>query len=205
MLFNLFGCKNSKKSEKNDSSEMTEAAKLAEKHAKAFLNRKIYKVLTSEIIDSVEDNNLVQTVMDNIWEKMDSEMSNELEVFKSLTKEQQAIYVIWLVEAEVNNGGFNQFYYNSSGQFAARMEESFVEIGAIGFAEIAKRANVIHKENYEEITGEMDGSIESFSESYEDNPLNELDTEFYNQYETEKLSELMVKYIRDNNEKFIDY
>lgn len=189
---------------KNMDENSSEKDKQIEESIKAFQNRPIYKELTSEIFDSINDDDLIQSIMDNIWEKMNKKMSNEYKVIKSLSKERQAIYVVWLVEAEVNNGGFNQFYFNSSGQFADQMEESFVLIQAPGFAEIANKANKIYKDNYKEITGDYDGSIESFSESYEDNPLNDLDTEFYNQYETENLVELMTKFIRDNKKQFLD-
>jgi hypothetical protein len=44
--------------------------------------------------------------------------------------------------------------------------------------------------------------MESFSESYKDNPLNDLDTEFYELYKSEKIGDLRIKYIRDNITEF---
>ncbi len=31
----------------------------------------------------------------------------------------RALYLTWTVEAEVNNGGFNRYYYNTDDRFAA--------------------------------------------------------------------------------------
>ena len=49
-----------------------------------------------------------------------------------------------------------------------------------------------------------DGTIESFSKSYENNPLNELDDEFIKMYEKESLEKLCVQYIRENARYFGD-
>jgi hypothetical protein len=102
----------------------------------------------------------------------------------------------------VNNGGFNQFYFNSSGQYAEMSEFGFKTIGAEKFSELTKRANKIYIENKERLEEFDDGTMESFSESYKDNPLNDLDTEFYELYESEKIGDLRIKYIRDNISEF---
>ena len=68
---------------------------------------------------------------------------------------------------------------------------------------MTKRANKIYLENKERLEEFDDGTMESFSESYKDNPLNDLDTEFYNLYDSEKIGELRIKYIRENKNEFI--
>ena len=73
-----------------------------------------------------------------------------------------------------------------------------------GFAELTQRANDLFEKENEKITKHQDGTIEGFSKSYEDNPLNDLDTEFYDLYETEKLMQIQVDYIRQNKNEFID-
>jgi len=37
---------------------------------------------------------------------------------------------VWLLEAEVNNGGFDQYYFNTSGVLAVSTVRSLAEIGA---------------------------------------------------------------------------
>lgn len=46
------------------------------------------------------------------------------------------------------------------------------------------------------ITKHQDGTIEGFSKSYDENPLNDFDTEFYELYQTENLQQIQVDYIR---------
>ncbi len=47
------------------------------------------------------------------------------------------------------------------------------------------------------------GTIEGFSESYKETPLNSLDSEFYSLGEIEKISELRIKYIREHKNEFV--
>ena len=107
-------------------------------------------------------------------------------------------------EAEVNNGGFNQFYFNSSGIFSDLAPEAFRRIGAPKFADLMNRANQLYRKENETITEKLDGTLEGFSDSYKNNPLNKLDDEFYELYEQEDLLKLQIGYIRKNKDKFVD-
>tara|TARA_Y100001934_G_C12255617_1_gene727369 strand:+ start:154 stop:771 length:618 start_codon:yes stop_codon:yes gene_type:complete len=197
-ILNFFGCK-----EKNEpKKEKSEMDLLIENSIDEFNNRTIYKTLTSEILDSISDDKLEQAIMDNIDTKFQDGEQYTLDKISKLTNGQQAVFSTWWLEAEVNNGGFNQFYFNSSGQFAEMAEIGFMTIGAKKFSELTKRANKIYSENKERLEEFDDGTMESFSESYRDNPLNDLDTEFYNLYDSEKIEQLRIKYIRDNKNEF---
>jgi hypothetical protein len=198
LILSLVGCERGQDSNKTE----FEWDEMLEKSIEDFKNRKIYKSLTVEILESIPDEKLEQTIIDNIYELIGSDYENELENVKKLSLGQQAFFSIWTLEAEVNNGGFNQFYFNSSGQYAKMAEIGFRRIGAQRFSELTARANKIYDDTKERLEEFNDGTIESFSESYEDNPLNELDTEFYELYEHEKIGELRIKYIRDNLAEF---
>ena len=197
-ILGFFGCKDKKEPEK----EKSEMDLLLEKSFEEYNNRKIYKKLTSEILDSISDDKLEQTIFDNIYEIIGDDYKNELNNVKKLSKGQQAFFSTWIIEGEVNNGGFNQFYFNSSGQYSKMAEIGFKTIGAEKFSELTKRANKVFFENKERLEEFDDGTMESFSESYKDNPLNDLDTEFYKLYESEKIGDLRIKYIRENINEF---
>lgn len=196
-ILNFFSCKVQTEKELTNPS--------TEEILKSFddlMNRPVYKTLTKEILDSIPDIALEQYVFDNIYQQLGSETENELSKVQNLTKGQQAIFSVWWVEAEVNNGGFNQFYFNSSGQYAKMAVDGFQLFGASKFADLMKRANDVYEENRERLEEFDDGSIESFSESYEDNPLNALDQEFYDLYKSEPLNELRIAYIRKHPNEF---
>jgi hypothetical protein len=154
------------------------------------------KSLTSERFDATSDDELEQTIMDDIWSKMNKEMSDEELVVSRLTRPQRAIYVIWQVEAEVNNGGFNQFYFNSSGRYAEEAVSAFEGIGAQKFANLMRRANDIYAKEKPRLDALDDGTLEGFSESYDDNPLDALDREYHRLELQENLRDLKVKYIK---------
>jgi len=195
-LINLFGCS---WQEKKTTDQTTDEIL---KSVDDFQNRPIYKSLTPEIISNVKNEELEQAILDNIVAKIDDE-SEEREIVKSLTPGQRAIYVTMIVESEVNNGGFNQFYYNSSGQLADMMEEAFKTIEAGQFTDLARQANLIYAGIKVDLEKYKDGTMESFSESYKDNPLNDLDDKFYTLGEDEALSKIRIKYIRNNVKEFV--
>lgn len=175
---------------------------LIEKSIEEFNNRKIYKKLTAPILVGVKDDELEQTIIDNIYEIVGDNYENEFENVSKLTKGQQAVFSTWWLEAEVNNGGFNQFYFNSTGKYAAMAEKGFKTIGALKLSELTSLANKIFNENKERIEGFDDGTLEGFSESYNENPLNDLAPQFYELYDLENISELRIKYIRENTSEF---
>ncbi len=196
-ILSFFGCKKEKEKSEYD----LEVEKILNS-VDDWKNRKIYKNLTSGILDSIADDKLEQAIMDNIDTNFQDGEQYDLDKISKLSKGQQAVFSTWWLEAEVNNGGFNQFYFNSSGQYAKMAEIGFKTIGAEKFSELTLRANNIFTENKERLEEFDDGTKESFSESYKDNPLNDLDTEFYKLYDSENISDLRIKYIRENNKQF---
>jgi hypothetical protein len=48
---------------------------------------------------------------------------------------------VWTLEAEVNNGGFDQYYFNSAGDLAMQTVEALKAIGAVKTAVLLDCAN----------------------------------------------------------------
>ena len=174
------------------------------KSVDVFKNRPIYSKLTAGIVAATPDSTLLQTVFDNLSTKLPRDQQHEYETVMSWTKPQQAIYISWVLEAEVNNGGFNQYYFNQSGQFANLTPDALTLVGAMRLANLAVRANEIYKTNKEQIIRHQDGSLEGFAKSYDDNPLGTIDDEFYDLQGKENLQELQIAYIRSHVAYFID-
>src|SRR5262245_26824721 len=63
------------------------------------------------------------------------------ERFADLSPSEQVFILVWEVEAEVNNGGFNQFFFNSAGDRASATVAALRTIGAERMASIVDRAN----------------------------------------------------------------
>ena len=52
--------------------------------------------------------------------------------YKDLSIPERVFLVIWELESEVNNGGFQQYFYNSSGALAPHVVSALKAIGAQG-------------------------------------------------------------------------
>lgn len=201
-ILNLFGCSGHTK--KDDGKLSKEMEEQIANSVEVFKNRPIHKELTEQIIDTTSDDNLLQVVFDNLSEKQPADYEKEYETVMTWNKSRQAIYMIWSLETEVNNGGYNQFYFNSSGQFYKHLPDALKLVGANKFADLTKRANETFEKENPKITQHQDGTLEGFSKSYDDNPLNKYDDEFYDLYKTENLQQLQVDFIRKNKKAFID-
>jgi len=57
-----------------------------------------------------------------------------------LTEQQKQFYYNQCLEREVNNGGFNQYFFNLSGDFAHKTVQSLQTIGANKTSEILQKA-----------------------------------------------------------------
>jgi hypothetical protein len=72
-----------------------------------------------------------------------NDISNYGENLSRLTEPQKIALFIGNLEREINNGGFNQFYLNSSGDYAHEASEGLRLIGATKTFEILNRANSV--------------------------------------------------------------
>jgi hypothetical protein len=59
-----------------------------------------------------------------------------------LSSAQQAFLDVWELEEQVNNGGFDQYFFNNAGSGAGRIESSLRQIGAARCSKIA--ADAVH-------------------------------------------------------------
>lgn len=58
----------------------------------------------------------------------------------SLTGPERVLFSVWGAAGQIENGGFDQFFYNSSGDYAAEAVEAFRAIGAVAKAAVIARA-----------------------------------------------------------------
>lgn len=167
-----------------------------------FLNRRIYKELTLETLSKIPDHELEQVIIDYVSTKFTSRRS-ELAVVSKMPRGFQIVYSTWILEAEVNNGGFNQFFVNSSGQFAEMALKSLEALGAKDHYTVVKRAIQLHAEessNSELQALYAERTAEAFAKSYELTSLDECDTPFY---QLGDLGEIRVHYIRLHPDEFV--
>jgi len=120
---------------------------------------------------------------------------------------QKDIVIINELEMEINNGGFNQYYWNSSGNYANEVVISLLNIGAYKTAEIVKIANSefpngkVPKDRGKRI------EILNLIEEKAKEKWNSIDLKFYypnketGEFEIDLHTDLLVDYIKKNKSK----
>lgn len=161
-----------------------------------------YKHLKKGDIASISDDELSNAVIAWMWGKFNDDWTDEYIVISSLPKPCQNVYACCTVYDEVNNGGLNQFFFNSSGQFANMAKEGFLSIGSEKLSKTMLEAIEIYKRNEKLLEKYDDGTVKGFSESYDEKLFDELDDEFYNEEST--FNSLLIEYIRKNENAFGD-
>jgi hypothetical protein len=96
----------------------------------------------------------------------------------SLTPSEQVFHAVWCFEAELNNGGFDQFFFNASGDHPAETVAALERIGASSCAAIVRRACALfpnatpspdrhsRQEQLESITDANDEAFEALDDEF---------------------------------------
>lgn len=161
-----------------------------------------YKFLKKEDIKLIPDDELKEAVMAWMMGKVETDWSKELEIISTLPTPCQNVYSTVNVMNEILNGGFNQLFFNSTIIFAEMAYKGYTSIGLSKLSKLLGQAFQIYNENKEIIDKHNDGTLESFSLSYEEKLFDELDDLFSK--EEIIFEELIVDYIRKNESYFGD-
>lgn len=117
-----------------------------------------------------------------------------------LTEGQKQFYYNQCLEREINNGGFNQYFFNSSGDFAHLTVQSLRTINANTTADILQKAiDQFPDKNVPNNRTERQEILEQIQEMA-DPVWEELDQKFFT-YEDD-LNTLNIEFIRKNKDKF---
>lgn len=120
--------------------------------------------------------------------------------YDSLTEAEKTFNVVYWLEAEVNNGGFDQYFFNSAGDYAQDTVTALQRIGAHHTSEILLAAMGLfpgstpsqdHCKRQEQLLSlrEQDGVA-----------MQGLDQEFYAY--TDPIGSLLIEYVRQHKDQF---
>lgn len=147
-----------------------------------------------EILELEDETDIVIEIGQKLWDK-----SKEDKDFESLNSIEKNILYIEMLEGQVNNGGFDQYFFNSSGAYAPETLIALKEIKATQMAELLNRAIKVFP------TTPIPKDTEQRREYMEDVPENisgtwdKLDGEFYKN--PENLAGLVIEYVKVNKEE----
>jgi len=120
--------------------------------------------------------------------------------FASQSLPQKVFSAIWAVESEVNNGGFSQYFVNSSAESAPFVAEALETIGAPDTASICRRAIAAA---FPTGLPQSEEAIRSTSAEFSDDELaalEPLDQEFFSY--PHNLTSLLFAYVSEHPEEF---
>ena len=126
--------------------------------------------------------------------------SNYGDNMEKLSPAEQIFFICTILEQEVNNGGFDQFFCNSSGNFANRIVDAFLTIGAEEIASICKDALAAFPESLPEDWAERQEYLDETSTEEIQDILSACDDRFY-EY-PEDLENLCYQYALSHKEQF---
>jgi len=98
-----------------------------------------------------------------------------------LSYAQKALYYWWYVDAQVNNGGFTQYYYNDYGKYTPTIIKALNHIGDDKMAELINRSYELYLKENKKIKNAQFGSWEEFSNLYKEiKDFDDLSYEYFN-------------------------
>ena len=163
--------------------------------AKRKLRERAQQQVESILKNLPEDVKFLISVSENVFAR------SERLGFEGLTDSEKVFFCIWTLEAEVNNGGFDQFFFNSWGKHSVEAVDAFEKIGATKTAGIVQRANSLFKNGRppKDRTARQK-ELDALSQSAKDS-LSRLDNEFY-EYD-ENLEKLLHEFVVKHHAEFL--
>jgi hypothetical protein len=129
-----------------------------------------------------------------------SDWEKETEIVATFSEPCQTVYACGAIWNEVMNGGFNQVIFNGTMKHALIAFQGFERLGLIALRNALVKGCQIYDTNKEQLSAFNDGSVDSFSESYELKLFDDVDREFVE--EDKSFYDTMVQYIKANIEFF---
>jgi hypothetical protein len=150
---------------------------------------------------TTDDDTAEELIFAYVDECLRQSPADQFGAFKSLPRGMQYVYSTILLEGEVENGGFNQYFFNIASDYALEALDGYKRIGAVDHATLVRQAiAVYHRERWFHFRIRLRRSLESFFESYKHTRLSEVDAIFFEL--DEDPTALRGRYIRDHLEEF---
>ena len=145
-----------------------------------------------EILKLQNEEEIILKIGELIWEKLQFDFDN----LSELDEVEKTFIYIDILEEQVNNGGFDQFFFNSSGDFTYEILDAYKNIGANKTAKIIYDAiQAFPKLPISKDTQTRRNIMEDLSDEISEK-WNKLDDKFY-EYE-ENIMSYVIEYMRKN-------
>jgi hypothetical protein len=138
-----------------------------------------FRELSPEILGAISADEIGAAVVQHVHHRVSSGL-DEKRVMDELPRGTWAIYATWLVDAEVLNGGFNQFFFNRSVAAAGEALLGYELLGAEDHAAVMRAAIATFESERDRLLPFHEkGTLEAFSKSHEHTELSAVDQRYY--------------------------
>lgn len=169
------------------------------------MERPKYDKITREIVSKLSDKDLEWAAWEYFWFEVENSYNhNANAALAAMPPGFQVIYHLSVLNGEIANGGFNQYFFNGLNEQAEQQSESLNSVGAVDHLKIFQNAFAIYeKEQSDQELQRLykERTLESFSKTYKRTSLDECDSEWY-AMEAE-LQNLIGRFIRQHIELFV--
>lgn len=180
---------------------MREAMREIEQRARAEeARRPRITTLNDDAWRAIPDDQLDEAVMAFVQARIHGQIG-AAKPLAAMPRGFQIFHLSFLVEMEVADGGFNQFFWNSSGDSAPLVPDALRALGADEAASLFEQVRVVADRDLpRRAPFKAQGSLQAFSESYKGSPLNAYDDPFMKL--AVRFPALRVAYLKRNAEQF---
>jgi len=153
-------------------------------------------------LEALSDDELIDAAVEYVVRKVGGDAENRLELLNSLPEGLRAVFAVWMVDAEVKNGGFSQYFWNRGNSGAGVAVFGFRLLGAEDHAAMMEEAiKTWERERPIMSTFEARETREAFSEWAQRTALGPLDMQYYGLSDIEPA---LARFLRAHPELFDD-
>lgn len=134
-------------------------------------------------------------IQEILWKK--TELFDD---FENLNEAEKTFLYVEILETEINNGGFDQYFFNSSGNYSQETLEALKKIGAIKTAKIVEEAYSYFPESPIPKNNEKRREILENIDAQTTEKWIELEDAFY--LYQENIGSLVLEYVKNNKNEF---
>lgn len=116
---------------------------------------------------------------------------------------QRGLVCMAMLDEEVYNGGFNQYFHNTRGAYAAEAAAAFERAHAADLADAVRRAHACFEACRTERERLWDGTAAGYRQSCKHDPFEEFDSAYYALTKGDRSAELLAGFIREHAADFL--
>lgn len=161
-----------------------------------------FAVLTLDLLASLSADDVAGAIVQHVELRLIAPGIHREAIVALLPSGTAAIYATWLVDVEVNNGGFNQFFFNPYGKLAGEALAGYELLGAEDYAAVMRAAIATREAERERLLPFYEARTpEAFAESNRVTELREIDQRYYSL--GDRIYDIWAAFVRDRPELII--